>query len=363
MVVASCGLVAVAGCGGSDAPAPGSATRTGATPTQASGTPAAPAPGSAPRTGAAPSQATPTQAARPRVPVDRARTYRRAVAAGRRQIVLAPEIDALAGGGGWAAWIADEHVAVRAPGRPPRTLQAALPPGTDELAVGPARDGTPTLVLAASERGGPLRTMPADDSAPPVPVRFAAAGRADAAPGIRRGIVTFTRTEQIHGRLRHTVRTARLTGRRSVRVWPGAAHTTVTATAPTSGGAAFVTADDAYEYGSSHTLRLVRAGAPPRTLADVRTGEMAPGGFGALQTTPDGTRVTSTRWTDDQRTHPWDVTVYRVADAAVLSRRHPPDRREGDWGVDVPDGRIHTDMALGHDGQSAATGSLVLRRR
>ncbi|MEV4419159.1 hypothetical protein AB0L40_04190 [Patulibacter sp. NPDC049589] len=305
-----------------------------------------------------------TRAARPSGGDPPAEAYQRGVRAGHRKILLARDVVAVAAGDGRAAWIADGRVVVRAAGAAPRTIARPVPFGADQIAIGADRDGTPTVLLASSERPGPLRSMPADGSAPPTPVPFAADGRADSAPGLRRGVVSFSRTERVGGRLRHTVRTARLDGRESVRRWDGAADTTVTRTLAVRGGVAFVSSDDGYEYGSSHALRLTgRGGAPVRGLEAVDTGESAPGSFGALQSTPDGTRLIATRWTDDQRSHPWDVTTFRAPDGTLVERHHPADHLEGDWGVDVPDGRIYTDMRHVRVGQISGEGGLVIRLR
>lgn len=275
------------------------------------------------------------------------------------------DVFALASDTSSAAWLAkSDHgstsLVVREPGKAPRTVAQKLPAHTSDLAIGSDAKGRSTVVLVAGPKASPrLWSLPADGSAAPTTLDVPHGTGGEDAPGLRHGVLTYAKTEKVRGRTGSTIHLGHLRSKRTVRVFDGAPHSEIESTVPTANdGVAFVRSDTKSEWGA-YDLRIMRVGHSSKQLERTAGGGAAEAGFGPLVVTPGGTKLEATRWTDDQRSHAWDVTTYAAPSGKQLSRHHPSED-EYFAGADVADGRVYT--VLEGDGKDALPeGALVFR--
>ncbi len=240
-----------------------------------------------------------------------------------------------------------------------KAVDQALPKTTSDLAVGTDAKGRLTVVLnsGGTSRSGPttLYALPFDGSAKPKKLRASSPGGAESAPGLRRGVLSFTRDERTRarGKVHATVRLGSLTSSNSRLVWDGAPDTEIYSTAPTAqDGVGFVTGRTyADREGVSYGLRVLRAGKASKLLSKTGFGGASAAGFGPLVTTDGGSRLVATRWCDDGGGHPNDRTTYRAPSGTqVGSAKKLTAGGYQDVAVPVQGGTLYVDHQADPDG-------------
>lgn len=245
-----------------------------------------------------------------------------------------------------------------------RKIEQPLPSNASEVALGADAAGRRTIVLVAdgTTRTGSktLYALPADGSAPPRRLRASLPDGAESAPGLRDGVLSFTRREKLraNGKVRATVRVGSLTSSLSRLGWRGARATDIESTVPTArNGVAFVTSR-AVGDGCAFALRVLRVGEPSILLSRTSFGGASAAGFGPLVATDHGERLTATRWVDDGGGHPADRTRYEVPAGKRIGRPGRLAPGEMDTGVPIAGGTVFVEEYVA---KGEASGHLLFR--
>lgn len=246
---------------------------------------------------------------------------------------------AIAASGETVAWLRPtnqagsraELVVRDGPGATPRVVGQRLPTGSRDLALGTDARGTMTAVVAttnAERTAGVLYRVGLDGSRAPSRLPAAGAGTISAAPGLRAGILSFSRYERLAEGRHWTVRVGTLAGRRTTLVHRGAKGLRIDATAPVVGKRiAFVTDRvNPRDAGHATELRVIRPGSGSVLLSRTSSGGASDAGFGPLTVAPDGRRLTVSRFAYGGG-HPTDTTTFALPSDAQLAH-HPTHRND-----------------------------------
>jgi hypothetical protein len=241
---------------------------------------------------------------------------------------------AIAASGGTVAWLRPtnqagsraELVVRDGPGATPRVVGQPLPAGARDLALGTDARGTVTAIVAtanARRTAGVLYRVALDGSRAPSRLPAAGAGTISAAPGLRDVVLSFSRYERLAEGRHWTVRVGSLAGRRTTLVHRGAAGLQIDATVPVVGKRiAFVTDRvNPRDAGHATELRVIRPGSRSVLLSRTSSGGASDAGFGPLTVTPDGRRLTVSRFAYGGG-HPTDTTTFALPSDQQLER-HP----------------------------------------
>jgi hypothetical protein len=209
-------------------------------------------------------------------------------------------------------------VLVMLPGtaKTPKVLSVAVPSRTDHLTLGTDASGKATVVLS-TPKGLYAAPVSAGTTDPVTPTKVPGTTSKDGAPGLRRGVLTFSRTERVKGRTRSTVRIGSLTSARSTVAWGGATAQTVTDTALGTARTVVFETFRARDSGVGDTLRMLRPGGTPRTLLTTSIGGASDNGMGRATVSGDGSTVSASRWNDGGG-HPNDVNRFALRNGKRL---------------------------------------------
>lgn len=280
-----------------------------------------------------------------------------ALAAGPDRVVLdATQPTAIAAAGTTAAWLRPTtsggtrtQLVVRdGPGAAPRVVEQALPANARQLTLGTDADGTPTaIVTARSEHPyGPvphprrhgyataLYALPLDGSAAPRRLAVSPAGSDVQAAGLSHGRLTFARHERLREGMRWTVRIGSLTSGRSTIASRTDEDVVVSGTTPVADGrVAYATVRlESSSGGGQAELRLLKPGSRSVRLSQSTFGGASDCGFGPLTVSPDGRRLSASRWTI-AGAHPHDFSTWSVPAGRLL--RTAKSRAGGELAVPV----------------------------
>jgi hypothetical protein len=243
----------------------------------------------------------------------------------------------VAASGTTLAWLRPDgpkhaQLVVRDPDGTVRVVAQRLPAHVNDLTIGLDRPGgTMTAVVAtvSTEAAVPVKTRPArrgvlyrlplDGSAAPERVAASKPGTDLAAPGLLRGRLTFAQRERLAEGTRWTVHTGTLASSRTRRVSRGTVDTRIASTTPVAKGrlAYVTTTRDRETTGAALALRLLRPGQRSNVVSTTGYGGASESGFGPLTVSPEGGRLTSSRWTV-AGAHRHDLTTWALPSRRVV---------------------------------------------